>query len=89
MVAISNRVQSSQKTILCLLVQEACAGTVPSMSYKKWGNVCMADIWQFTLYRERVYRLYNNKKNVESSIMSIIIMLREDVLIPTNRYYTK
>ena len=38
-VATSNKVQSSQKTILCLLVQEPCAGTVPSTSYKKWGNV--------------------------------------------------
>ena len=38
-VATSNKVQSSQKTIFCLLVQEPCAGTVPSTSYKKWGNV--------------------------------------------------
>ena len=40
-VATSNKVQSivSQKTVFCLLVQEPCAVTIPSMSYKKWGNV--------------------------------------------------
>ena len=38
-VAISNKVQSIQKMILCQLVQEPRAGTVPSMQYLKWGNV--------------------------------------------------
>ena len=36
---ISNKVQSIQKMILCQLVQEPSAGTFPSLSYKKWGNV--------------------------------------------------
>ena len=39
MVATSSKVQSSQKTILCLLVQEPCAGTIPSASYTKQRNV--------------------------------------------------
>ena len=38
-VAISNKVQSIQKMTLCQLVQEPSARTVPSVSYKKWGNV--------------------------------------------------
>ena len=38
-VVISNEVQSIQKIIICQLVQEPSAGTVPSVRYLKWNNV--------------------------------------------------